>query len=421
MEKLLLVGGDIATPDAINYCKEIGVYTIMTNDLPYANNPFKQMADEAWEIPVEELDVLEAKCREVGVTGVFAGVNEHNLDMAKALAERLGLPFYASDEAWACARNKGLFKEHCIAVGLDVPKRYSVTPPITAEMIADITFPVIVKPADSCGQQGLSVCYKEADLSVAYEKALHFSTTKSVIVEDYIEGDEITFPFLVMNGKPIINNTFLQLPLNVNGRPTFSLIIDNISHWKRFEQKHSSHIHALMERLGCNNGIGVLQTIYKDGKYYFLEFGYRLDGMGGWRLDKKRTGFDACAYLVDTNLGHTLNHWSSTVGNQNPPLLCATYLLYSNPGKVTKSVGLDEVKNRALINVSYARFQEGSEVLPTGNMMQTAYTIIFLGKDLNHLGNQLRFINETLHLYDENGNDMLIYFDDYSIFEENPA
>ena len=50
-----MVGGDIATPDAIKYCKEIGVYTIMTNDIPYENNPYRQMANEAWEIPVEKI------------------------------------------------------------------------------------------------------------------------------------------------------------------------------------------------------------------------------------------------------------------------------------------------------------------------------------------------------------------------------
>ena len=86
--------------------KALWIQTIETNDIPYENNPYKQMADEAWEIPVEELDILEAKCREVGVTGVFAGVNEHNIDMTQALAKRLSLPFYASDEGWACARDK---------------------------------------------------------------------------------------------------------------------------------------------------------------------------------------------------------------------------------------------------------------------------------------------------------------------------
>lgn len=418
-EKLLLVGGDIATPDVIKYCREIGVYTIMTNDIPRENNPYKQIADEAWEIPVEELDILEAKCKEVGVTGVFAGVNEHNLDMTQALSKRLGLPFYASDEGWACARDKGRFKAHCVAVGLDVAKRYDLMLPFSSDVLAQIHYPIVVKPADACAQRGLSVCHCEEELLPAYEKALSFSSSGEIIVEDFLEGIELDLTYVFVNEKPILNKCYLTNPIYYGGRPIFSLCLPSISFWNKFEEKHGAQIEALTKRMDCKYGTMVLQLIYSNEKYYLLEMGYRLDGTASWRNNKRQTGFSACEYLVDVQLGRDLNHWHPLIGIKNPSTYNTSYLLYAKPGKVNKIVGLDAISKLENIDITLSRFSEGSVIEAAGNMYQVAYFFLLLDKDKESMASQIKYINETLHFYDENGNDLLIYFDDYSVFESD--
>lgn len=416
-DKMLLVGGDLATPEAIAYCKQLGVHTIMTNHIPLAENPYKQMADEAWEIPVEKLDLLEEKCREVGVTAVFAGVNERNLDAAKELAARLGLPFYASEEGWACARDKGRFKEHCIAVGLDVPKRYPVQLPITAEMMEQINFPVIVKPVDASAQRGFAVCRSAEELPAAYENALKFSASGDIIVEDYIEGIEIGIAYCLINQKPIIHAFSACYPIYLNNRSTLCMLTASVPHWEEFERKHEQQMNALFTRIGAKHGSMNIQAMYKDGKYYLIELGYRLDGVGSWRSYKAQTGYSPLELHVDVQLGRDESHWIPTVGVKHPPYVITAYHLYSKPGKIVKIVGLEDLKKMPGVAIHFERFHEGDEVVASGNMYQAAYFIFMTAKNAAGTGERIQEVNETIHFYDEDGNDMLAYFEDYAVFQ----
>ncbi len=420
-EKLLLVGGDIATPHVIKYCKKIGVYTIMTNDIPYENNPFKQMADEAWEIPVEELDILEAKCKEVGVTGVFAGVNEHNLDMTQALSKRLGLPFYASDEGWACARDKLRFKEHCIAVGLDVPKQYHIQKPFDAEILANVEYPVIVKPADSSGSRGVSVCYNREALISAYEDALSFSDTGCVVVEDYIDGSEFMIAFCFIDGKPIAYDFGSNHLAAVNGRNTVTFGTFIKKNWVNWENACQEKMALLFHRMGCSQGCLFVQGGYKNGKFYLYELGYRLDGLGTW-LDKPRSiGFDPLSLQVDIALGHGDSRHRPPKDCKSIKHIMSVYQIYPKTGIVSRITGLEALMNNEKIKFTINRYHEGDQIQAGHSIFHIAYSMLLSTNSVQETKELLQFINSTLHLYDENGNDMLIYFDDYSIFEENPA
>lgn len=417
-EKLLLVGGDIATPDAIRYCKSIGVYTIMTNDIPYENNPYKQMADESWEIPVEELDILEAKCREVGVTGVFAGTNEHNIDMTQALAKRLGLPFYASDEGWACNRDKGRFKEHCRAVGLDVPKRYPLSKPFAAEILKQIAYPVIVKPVDGSAARGISVCHTEEELREAFDKAYLHSNVGDVIVEDYIEGIEVGLTYSFVKQQPVIHTVSASYPVLLGKRRAFALSTPSLYHWADFEKRYSSIMKCLFERLGIKYGSLNIQTVYKDGRYYILEIGYRLDGAGAWNSYKKQSGYSPLEMHVDFQLGRKERDWRPTVGINPPTCMVSVCFLYCSPGKIKKIIGVDELKNMDGVTVTTNRFHEGDVVSECNDLYQTAFICMLETKDEAATINLMKNINNTVHFYNEEGKDMLVYLDDYACLNE---
>lgn len=137
-EKLLILGCSVGTEDALQYAKELGVYTIITDNIIPGENSLKRMADEYWMIDVADVDALESRCKEEEVSGIFAATSEFCLDKAKELCERLKLPFYASDEGWASARDKERFKRHCADCGINVPKKYEVCGPISEELLKEI-------------------------------------------------------------------------------------------------------------------------------------------------------------------------------------------------------------------------------------------------------------------------------------------
>lgn len=417
-DRLLFMGVDSSTRYAIEYAKSIGATTIVTDYRPAETSFIKQMADEYWTIDVKELDILEQQCRKENITGIYAGNHEFCLDMTKELTKRLGLPFYASEEGWNCARNKERFKECCRAVGLDTPRRYLLTSPFQPEILAEIRYPVIVKPADSCSQQGLTLCYSEQELFDAYQLALNFSDISKVIVEDYIDGEEICAHYYIDRGKIILTHINDDLTMTVNEKRNFTLILNQSHYYDEYREKVSDKVEQLIRNLECQNGVAFLQAIYKDGKFYFLEFAYRFDGIGQWMTTKPAFGFSSVELMVNLALGKRCPiNWETDVDLNSKGKSSATYLYWAAPGKVARVDGLDEIEYISGVDIIFQRFFEGSEILKTDNMYQVAFEIGVMANDNQELIQKLLQINHTLHLYDENGRDLLIPFENYQVIE----
>ena len=56
----------------------------------------------------------------------------------------------------------------------------------------ELSFPVLVKPTDSSGAKGITVCQSKETLMAALKKAEVFSHSGQVLVERYVEGKEVT-------------------------------------------------------------------------------------------------------------------------------------------------------------------------------------------------------------------------------------
>ena len=218
MQKLLFMGCSFGTEEALKYAKSTGVYTIVTDYNPPEISRIKRMADEYWMIDVADIDKLEEQCRKENVSGIFAATSEFCLDKTKELCERMGLPFYASDESWACTRDKTKFKRYCQECGVDTPRIWYMGKELTKDTLDIIQYPVIVKPTDSCAQQGISVCENEQELLDGFEMALSKSDSQNVIIEDYIEGVEIAPFYFFVNGKAMLSELDDLVYLPVNGR-----------------------------------------------------------------------------------------------------------------------------------------------------------------------------------------------------------
>ena len=171
MKKLLLLGNNCHVDELIKYAKARGVYTIVTDNLTVEQSPVKAMADEAWDISVFDYDVLEKKCREENVTAVLCGASEVCIKANKELCERLGLPFYANEKAWDITNDKFAFKQACVECGLPVPKDYVLDINFKAEDLANIEYPVVVKPTDCFSSLGLHICQNEQELIEGYKDA----------------------------------------------------------------------------------------------------------------------------------------------------------------------------------------------------------------------------------------------------------
>ncbi len=408
--KLLFLGADTSTEDAVKYAQSLGVYTIVTDYMPNEKVPAKQLADEAWMIDVADIDALESKSREEAVTAVFAGNHEFCLDQCKELCSRLGLPFYASDDGWRASRDKMFYKEICEECGLAVPKWIRLKEDTNLDELSGLHFPLVIKPTDSCAGQGISVVRHPNEVTEAYWKALTYSACKEVIAEEFIDGEEMFIVTYIHEGKMMWIGRF----------EFFSTDEDNKrkAHFGRFNPRGGKETIPLFEkvtrRLGCREGECLFQCVYKDGILYNLELGHRLDGVRSWRQIKQIYGISPLELMVDHALG--IFHEGETVFGALPEdgdLISINYYLWIKPGHIERITGLKELYEKDDLIFLLDNYREGSIVQNQDNMRSIAYMIIVCGREHTELSEKIEEINETLHVYDSHGNDMLIYINDF--------
>ncbi|MFN3505000.1 MAG: D-alanine--D-alanine ligase [Caldimicrobium sp.] len=121
--------------------------------------------------------------------------------------DMLGLPYQGSKVLGsALAMHKGIAKILYKEAGLPVPKGFLIrkeTPLMELdEKIKTLGFPLIVKPATQGSSVGLSLVRDKESLKSALDKG--FELDRELLIEEYLEGREITVSILDEKPLPVV-------------------------------------------------------------------------------------------------------------------------------------------------------------------------------------------------------------------------
>ncbi len=184
----IVLGGTNPHIELINNLKARGYYTILLDYLE--NPPAKNVAD--LHLMVSTLDhdrVLEVASNYKASLVISACVDQANVT-ACYVAEKLNLPRPYSYRTAIDVTNKGYMKR--IVKENDITtSKYVYLDSIDDFKQANLTFPVIVKPADSCGSSGVMIIEREEEFSTYFEFSKSRSRIGRVVVEELIKGDEL--------------------------------------------------------------------------------------------------------------------------------------------------------------------------------------------------------------------------------------
>ena len=138
-----------------------------------------------------------AVAKKYNVSAVVTAATDKPLVMMARVAKELNLPFYSVETAqWST--DKYQMKQRFIAGGVPCAKGRLVN---SAQETADFVYPVIVKPRDNSGSRGVKLCRTQEELQSCIDEALEYSHLDSVLVEEFIEGQEYSIESLHYNGK----------------------------------------------------------------------------------------------------------------------------------------------------------------------------------------------------------------------------
>lgn len=416
MKKILFLGSTKGTKQMIEYAKSQGHHTIVTDVNPVDISVPKQLADEYWMISTGDTDLVEKKCREVGVNAIACGVTEFNLLQQMELCKRLGLPSYLTPEAWHFSVDKADFKALCRKLNAPVPKDYFTSYNPTEEEIESIEFPVMVKPVDRAGNTGISYCYDRNDFNKAVEIAHASSKTPKMVIEHMITGEEWYASYAVADGE--ISLIALNAMYSQPGEPKncYTVTTTVSRHIKQFTREINPKIEEVLKAVGCREGYVWVQVMRdQDEKFYIIEMGYRLDGDMIYIPYKDTCGFDTVKFMVDYACG--VKHTEADLPKPQKEAFtkCGTaIMLWTNKeGIISEVLGFEEVAKIPGVEV---------DAVPMVGDKITKYhsigNVMFTSDNVEDMCDMIAYINKAISIINDKGEDVIIRFTNFDLLRQ---
>ena len=176
----------------------------------------KPYCDRFYPISFADKDkVVEVCCKEK-VDGILSFSLESALPTVVYVANKLGL-VSNSETSIELTQSKFAQRRALDKAGIPVPKYYLIEKADDLNKI-QCRFPVIVKPVDSGGSQGICQVESPEELADAYRYAVKYSRSSRAIVEEFVDGREFSVEYISHQGK----HYFLQITDKVtSGAPRF--------------------------------------------------------------------------------------------------------------------------------------------------------------------------------------------------------
>lgn len=403
-KKLLILGASANELSLVERCKELGVYSIVTDyNINHTLSPAKKYADEYWDISWSDIDSLYKKAKEIKVDGVIAGYSEFRVENCIKLCSRLGLPCYITEEQLEITRDKIKFKQECKRNGVKVIKEY--------EKIDDVdSFPVIVKPTDRAGSIGISIANNKEDLIKSYKEAMDASASKNVIIEEFVcDANKFDAYYAIVNNEIMLLSTDDVINAKNNG---FEKVIQ--SAWilpsKKMTQFENSQedkaLRKMIHNMGIKDGYLFFSGFARKEEFVFFECGFRL--CGGYLFNY----FPLIGKIDNLNLFifHALTGSAECIKEDIKPganILNVTINLYAKKGIISRIEGFDKASSLPTLKFVLQTAYLGQKCTDDEAILTKIGMAYFCSKNLEEIIKDVESFYSTIEVLDENNNDMI--------------
>jgi biotin carboxylase len=301
MKKLAILGASYLQKPLIEKAKEMGIEThcfAWDNDLAVCKN----ISDFFYPISVLEKEQLLVKCKEIGIDGITTIATDICVPTIAFIAENLNL-ISNTYKSSIIATNKAKMRLAFEDANVNSPKSICLE---NTKLINELnlSFPLIVKPTDRSGSRGVSKVYNEIELKNAIDRGLEESLENKVVIEEFIEGVEVSVESISWQG----NHHILVITDKVTtGEPYFvelahhqpSALSNEIQ--EKIKSETLKALNALEVKFGASHSEF---KITNEGKVYAIEVGARMGGdFIGSDLVYLSTGYDFVKGVIDVSLG----------------------------------------------------------------------------------------------------------------------
>ena len=414
-KKLLVLGGAFQHCKLVEAAKELGVITYVTDYLPLEKAPAKQIADKYYMHNITDIDEIVDMCKAEGIDGVISTSLDACQKPYFQVCEKLGVPCFGTEEQFHVLTDKKAFKKCCIENGVDVINEY------TKDDFADIEtcnrnveFPILIKPGESRGSRGQSICYTYEEAKKGIDFAIAEGSNGDVVIEKYMgQANDFSMTILVLNGKVYPTRTvdrFLGKYEDGLDKLAVGAVMPSVFTDVYMKDAHKK-VEKFIKAIGLYNAPIFMQGFVDGDKVRFYDPGLRLPGGEYERMFTHIFGKNPIYPLIEFALTGEVSEDNYTYSEEDVYLngkLAIQILPALKAGKIAKIVGLDEIKNHPKVVSVFERYNVGDDILETHNVNQRFSEIDVVCDSNEEATEVVEWIYNTLDVCDEFGESMIV-------------
>lgn len=272
-KKLMILGAGIYQVPLIQKAKEMGIETIVLS-IP-GDYPGIAFADKFYPVDTRDYEAVLRLARQERIHGICTSGTDIAVRSIGYVCSRMGLAGI-TEEAACKATDKALMKEAFVSAGVSTAAyKMAETVEEAIEAAEELGYPVVVKAVDSSGSRGIAKACSGEEVRSAYEDAAGNTKEKYILVEEYIEAEEIGVDAFV--GQETLEAYFPHEKFNyeINGRtiPVGHRFPFHGS--EKLNQELEKQIRMAAKSLGMTNCPLNADVFIKDEKVWVIEIGGR--------------------------------------------------------------------------------------------------------------------------------------------------
>jgi len=378
-EYIVCIGGGLLQVKLIEEVSKMG-YKSIVFDMD-SSCPGSKIADLFFPISTRDYENIIRTLKEKELIDKVLTAITVGTDMSYTVAKinEIVAPFLVSPEVTEKTTNKFLMRETLKENGINVPEFFLCTSLNEAEEafrnLKSKGKRVVIKPVDNMGARGVREITKEEELKDAFVEAINYSLSKKILIEEFLEGEELSIDAIVYKGDIIITGVADRI---IEYPPYFvetgHIMPTNLPNDK--VELALNEFKMAIKKLGIQNGAAKGDVKVSNDKAYIGEIASRLSGgFMSTHTFPYSTGINLMRNILLIHLGK-----EPEIGNYEYKYTAIERAIIPYKGIVKSIEGVEEAKKLESIKDVIIKVKVGDEILEPKNNLDKAGNIIAIGK-----------------------------------------
>ncbi len=360
-KKILILGAGTHQVPLIEQAKRMELEVHVCSR--FGDYPGISLAPYFHEVDISDKIKIVELAKELQIDGILTTATDVCLEVIGAVVDEIGLIGTGLENSKACL-DKSLMKKRFFDYKVPTANYIEINKLQDAiEFFNKTKHACVLKPTDSSGSRGVTKIENILNIEKAYHEALHFSKSSKVIIEEWIEGEELGAQAVVVEG----NLALLILHSDITTPPPHRVPIGHgCPHPKETELLPLAIeiTDKAINALGITNGICNVDFILSKEGLQIIEMTCRMGGTHLPEVCGEYWGLNLYRLAIQLSLGAQPKLPTKPLGKAN----AAHNLILSSGGELEKLGKIDHELNW------YFYFKEGEIVtLNASNQAELGY------------------------------------------------